>query len=87
MKVIAKPIEMVAWFGSEGNINPVRFRITGEEGQLKVIKIEKILKQEKEKLAGNYMQVFTCTSIINGLEKILELKYEFSTGKWMLFKM
>lgn len=87
MKVVAKPIEMVAWFEDGGRVNPVRFRIKGEEEILRVIKINKVLKRETEKLAGNLMQIFTCTSVINGRETIFELKYEISTCKWILFKI
>ena len=27
MKVVAKPIEMIAWTDEKGNINPIRFKI------------------------------------------------------------
>lgn len=87
MKVVAKPIEMVAWFENGGKINPVRFRIKNEDDALKVIKVDKILKRESEKLAGNPMKIFTCTSIIDGIETIFELKYEINTCKWILFKI
>lgn len=85
MKVIAKPIQMIAWFNEDGTINPIRFKINEEEN--KVVKIDKILKAEKEKLAGNIMEKFTCTSIINGVEKIFELKYDTKSYKWILFKI
>ncbi|MDD6794247.1 MAG: hypothetical protein PUE01_02370 [Clostridiaceae bacterium] len=86
MRVIAKPIEMVAWFENEGRINPVRFRLE-DENEKRVIKIDKVLKREKEKLAGNPNMVFTCTSNVDGVEKIFEVKYEINTFKWILFKM
>ena len=87
MKVIAKPIEVVAWFGNEGIINPVRFRIKDDEDGYKVIKIDKIIKRETEKLAGNLMDKFTCVAVVNGIEKIFEIKYEKFTSKWILFKI
>lgn len=85
MKVIAKPIQIIAWFNEYGTINPIRFKINEEEN--KVVKIDKVLKVEKEKLAGNIMEKFTCTSIINGVEKIFELKYDTKSYKWILFKI
>jgi len=33
------------------------------------------------------MLIFTCQSVINGLEKRYEIKYELSTCKWFLYKM
>jgi hypothetical protein len=85
LKVIAKPIQMIAWFNEDGTINPIKFKIDEEEN--KVIKIERILKREQEKLAGNTMEKFTCSSCINGIEKIFEIKYDIKNYKWILFKI
>lgn len=87
MKVVAKPVEMVAWFENEGAINPIRFRIEDKNNKLKVIKIDKILFKDKEKIAGNLMLIFRCSSIIDGRNKVYELKYEIDTCKWILFKI
>lgn len=86
MKVVAKPIEMVAWFDKEGTVHPVRFRIIQDEVTTTVI-IDKVIRQSKEKLAGNNKLVFTCRSLINDMEKLFEIKYEIATCKWVLFKI
>jgi hypothetical protein len=85
MKVVAKPIDMVAWFDKDG-IHPTRFKIEGKDGDV-VVKIGKVLKKDLEKLAGNPMLVFTCESEINGQVRPFEIKYELNTMKWMLFKI
>lgn len=85
MKVVAKPIDVVAWFDKDG-IHPTKFRIENKEGKV-VIKIGRIIKKDMEKLAGNLMLVFTCESEINGLVKPYEIKYELNTMKWILFKI
>lgn len=87
MKVIAKAIEMVAWFTEDGTPNPVRFRVRSEDQSTIVIKVHKVLFKEMEKLAGNPMIVFRCQSMINNVCKVYELKYEINTCKWILFKM
>ena len=84
MKVVAKPIQMIAWFNKDGSINPIRFKI--EEDGDKVIKIDRVLKSERERLAGNIMEKFTCSSIVDGIERIYEIKYDSNTYKWILFK-
>ena len=84
MKVVAKPIQMIAWFNRDGSINPIRFKI--EEDGNKVIKVDRVLKAEKERLAGNIMEKFTCSSVINGIERLYEIKYDSNTYKWILFK-
>ena len=86
MKVIAKPVDVVAWFENKGMINPIKFRIKCEDDSYKVIKIDKVLLRDKERIAGNIMQIFRCSSVIDGVNKIYELKYEINTSKWILFK-
>lgn len=83
--MIAKPIQMIAWFNKDGSINPIRFKV--EEDGEKVIKVDRVLKSEQERLAGSIMEKFTCTSIINGVEKIFEVKYDSKSYKWILFKI
>ncbi|HWJ02683.1 MAG TPA: hypothetical protein VNU93_03320 [Verrucomicrobiae bacterium] len=82
MKVLMKPVEMVAWFDLEGLPRPVRFRIDGE-----VIKVEQVCTLTEEKLAGNKTKIFRCQSQIGGLLKQFELKYELQTCKWFLYKI
>lgn len=83
--MIAKPIQMIAWFNKDGSISPIRFKV--EEDGEKVIKVDRVLKSEQERLAGSIMEKFTCTSIINGVEKIFEVKYDSKSYKWILFKI
>lgn len=82
MKVLMKPIEMIAWFTQEGVPKPIRYRLDGN-----VIKVEKVTSKSEEKLAGNRMIVYRCQSVINGELRLFELKYELQTGKWYLFRM
>ena len=86
MKVISKRIEMIAYFKKDGKINPIKFRIE-EEDKCQVIKIEKIISTDLEKLCGNRMWVFTCSAVVNGMEKIFELKYDLEGFRWVLYKI
>ena len=87
MKIVARSIEMVAWFSKDGIPHPVRFRISNEDETVSVIKVDKVIFREKEKIAGNNMLVFRCQSRIYGEEKIYEIKYDIITCKWILFKI
>ena len=87
MKVVAKPIEVVAWFDEKGNVHPVIFKIKNDDESNTVIKIDRIISVDKEKLAGNFMLAFKCQSVINGIERVYEIKYELGTCKWILFKI
>ena len=87
MKILMKSIEMIAWFNKDPYPIPLRYRITAEDMSHIVIKVDKILFRQEEKLAGNRMILYRCESVINDEQKIFELKYELSTCKWYLFKM
>lgn len=78
---------MLAWFNKDNYPVPLRYRITAEDSSKIVIKVEKILFREEEKLAGNRMVIYRCESTINQIQRIFELKYEIATCKWYLYKM
>lgn len=86
MKVVAKNIEMIAYFEEDGKIKPIRFRIREEES-FKVVSIAKIMKIDSEKLCGNRMWVYTCSAVIDNIEKVFEIKYDIEKCKWILFKI
>lgn len=87
MKIIAKSIQMVSWTDEKGDIHPIRFKLQNEDESFSVIKIDRVLFKDKEKLAGNPMLIYRCQSIISGVEKTFEIKYELGTCKWILFKI
>ena len=77
----------------ESRLAPVTTRdggvavLIGEGKRAMAVKVDKVVKKDLEKLAGNPMVVFTCESVINGMLKPYEIKYELGTMKWMLFKI
>ena len=85
MKVLMKPIDMIAWFDNKGKPTPIRFRHYAD-GSAIVINV-RIQSQDEEKLAGNRMIIYHCQSVIDGFEKIFDLKYEINTCKWFLYRM
>lgn len=87
MKVVAQPIQVVCWMDEKGNVNPVRFKYMEKDESYKVIRIDRVMQKDKEKLAGNPMIVYRCCSNIEGINKTFEIKYELQTCKWMLFKI
>lgn len=91
MKIWMQPIEMIAFFDAKGSPRPLRYRWEsplnfGDNG-LHVIKVDRIIEYREEKLAGNRMIVYRCQSMIGDLEKVYELKYEYKTCRWYLYKM
>lgn len=87
MKVLMKPVEMIAWFNDKDYPVPLRFRLDSEDKVRTVIRIGRIISHEEEKLGGNRMVVYRCEGIIGEQQSPFELKYEISTCRWFLFKM
>lgn len=87
MKVVRKPIDVSAIFYQEGAIVPIKFRMQKNDESWVVVKVDRVITKELEKLAGNKMWVFTCESTIEDMQRLYQLKYELDTCKWMLFKI
>ncbi|MFR1926669.1 MAG: hypothetical protein ACLS2V_11740 [Clostridium paraputrificum] len=87
MKVLCKEVDVIVFVSKDGKMKPLRIRLSNEEDEEQVIKINNILKIESEKLAGNRMEKYTCCSVIRNTSRIFELKYELDTHKWYLYKM
>lgn len=87
MKIVARPIEVVSYTDNKGFIRPIRFRMQIDDEPMQVIKVDKIIVKETEKLAGNIMLVYKCQSLIGNVLKQFEIKYELNSCKWMLYKI
>lgn len=87
MKIINKNVECVASFSYKGVPKPDRIRIVDENSERQVIEINKIYKIDEIKFKGDQYIVYTCTCIINGMEKIFELRYYLKETTWILYKI
>lgn len=69
----------------KGVPTPLLFKfITAEEEQITVI-IQRIIKKDINKMAGNIMWVFSCECVTaDNLLKTFELRYELASCKWYL---
>lgn len=68
----------MATFYTDGKIEPLKFRMDD-----KVVKIDKVMKTYEENIIGNKRLVFVCLQ--NGKD-VYEIKYEFDSKVWYLFK-
>lgn len=87
MKVLALPIEVVSYTDNKGYIKPIRFRMQIDGEHMRVIKIDKIICKDTEKLAGNSMIIYKCQSLIDNVIRQFEIKYEINTCRWILYKI
>jgi len=87
MKLINKEIDMVVQHDTKGNLRPMRFRIHGDYGQLIVIGIDKIVSVEHVGENKNPVRAYMCKSIVEGIERIYELRFIVVNMKWILYRM
>jgi hypothetical protein len=86
MRTLAKPIEAICLFDSKG-ITPIKFRYYESDESYKIIKVDKIISRSEEVLCGNNALVYDCQSVIDGVERLFQLKFFKSECKWILFKI
>lgn len=87
VKVINKTVDVIAYFDKEGNIRPVSFRSPDENGELVVVKVDRLVGRKTEKIAGTTYIAFRCQSVVHGIEKVYELRFNTDKIKWVLSKM
>jgi len=86
VKILAKPIKMIAAFDENGVPVPIRFKVE-ENGVWSLIKIDKIISTEATRPAGMDTLVFRCQSEIHGVLRQYELAYRIKPHQWELYKM
>ena len=84
-RVLSKSIQVIAWFDCEGKVKPIKFKYKEQDEENKVVIINRVIDRQLEKLAGNLMWKFTCVSIIDGVERRYNIKYDLLESKWFLF--
>ena len=87
MKVIAKPVNMIAAFDERGFPTPLRFKIEESDSQYRVVKVDKIISTESIKPAGMESIVFLCQSEVENIMKRYELIYRVKAHQWELYKI
>lgn len=87
MKVIMKPIEIMAHFSADGYITPYRMRYKDAQQSNIIVQIDNILKSSVNTFAGNIVYVYECNAIIDDIQKRFEIKYETKSNIWFLSKI
>ena len=87
MKIVSKPIETIVWFKEKSHPFPVRFRLREKDGEYTMIHVDRITEVLPQKTAGIASLVYRCQSLIDGTERIYELKYLIQECRWILYKI
>ncbi|MGN0709204.1 MAG: hypothetical protein ACI4LM_03050 [Anaerovoracaceae bacterium] len=87
MKILARPIDVIASCRAGSAPLPRRFRMKDADGSVVEIRVDHITNIEKRRIAGIDTINYTCESDIHGVCRVYELKYTVSKYSWELYKM
>ena len=87
MKIVAKPIDVVAVFSGTKKPMPYKFKFYEDSGEKIEVGVDRIQCVEESRLAGIPALIYTCQSEILGIEKIYQLKYMIEQYRWELYKI
>lgn len=87
MKIIAKPIRVIACFFPGKYPIPYKFKMEEAAQERIEVRVEKILLVEEQMLAGIESIVYTCQSQIHNQNKRYDLKYIKQDCRWELYRM
>lgn len=86
MKVVRKPVDVIAIFNRKELPMPVRVRME-VEGKGIATKVDQIIKVQKQKNVGKGTIAYTCQSRINGVDRVYELRFLLDNIEWILYKI
>lgn len=86
MKIVRKPIDVVAIFKRGELPVPVRARME-IDGKEIVTKVDRIIRVQKQASAGKGEILYVCQSVIYNVDRMYELKYLIDTFQWLLYKI
>lgn len=80
-----KCVEVMASFDRKGKPTPIRVRMEGAEEESIILKVDRILRTDGDRTAGNLMLRFFCETHIEGVAVPFELRYETATLCWFIY--
>lgn len=80
------PIQMICVVDTSGKISPLRFRFETEEHVIEAIRVERIISRDECNYVGIREKRFICAAVMNGAERILEIRYQVENQKWRIFQ-
>ena len=79
-----QPIEVIALYGADGGIQPLRFRYeTGDHRLVRVV-IDRVISTNTVSYVGYDAFVFLCRATEEDRERMFELRYAVKSHSWSL---
>ena len=81
------PVDVICMCSANGDIRPLRLRMTDEKHQLMRIDIDEVINIRPVQYVGIEAKIFLCRATMDGRQKLFELKYTIRTHSWCLMRM
>ena len=86
MRIVNKPVDMIAVFMRGEDPRPKRFRFRDHDDTERIINVQKIISITEDSFRNDPTFIYECQSKIGTTEKRLALKYHINNAKWELYK-
>ena len=80
------PVDVICMCDANGDIRPLRFRITDEEQQVLRIDIDKVISTRSVQYVGIEATIFLCQATVGQQQWVFELKYTIRSHRWCLLR-
>ncbi len=80
------PVQMICCCNADGELQPLRFRFEDSGHALHTVHICDILDIRRVEYVGIEAFVYLCRAVLDGTEKLYELKYTIHSHKWVIFR-
>jgi hypothetical protein len=79
-------VEMLCTCSTDGQLRPLRFRFEDAAHRLRTVSVTEVLCDKEICYVGIEAFQFVCKGLVEGAEKMFELRYTVRSHKWILFR-
>jgi len=80
-------VEMISVCSADGKLTPIRFRMEGEDHELQVVPILRVMSCNTVHYAGIDAIQYLCKGKVQDHEKLFELRYTLKTHCWSILRV
>ena len=81
------PVEILTVCGTDGRLQPLRFRLEDAAHQLHTVSVEQVISVKEVQYVGIEALVYLCRAKFRQRERLFELRYTVRTHRWVLMRM
>lgn len=80
------PLQVIACCDADGAMQPLRFRFEDAAHMLHTVQVREVVDRRESAYVGIEAFFFLCRAVLDGREKLYELKYTVHSHRWALLR-